>query len=198
MPFGSYQGSLDRGVRAVCRMVKLSGCDCVKIETGPSHLGLVSALADSGVAVIAHIGLRPQSVGVLGGYRFQGRTADEAMEIVALAKKLEKAGAAGLLIEAVPKEVAAAVVANTGIPIIGCGAGDVCHGSVIVTHDAIGLTPKAPKFAPAIANIGQQMEQAFAKYVELIRSGQYPAAEHRYEMPPEQKAEFLKRQQNHT
>jgi 3-methyl-2-oxobutanoate hydroxymethyltransferase len=196
MPFGSYQGSIDRGVRAVSRMVKLSGCDCVKIEAGPSHLGLVSALADAGVAMIAHLGLRPQSVGLLGGYRFQGRTADEAAGIVKLAMKMEKAGAAGLLLEAVPREVAAAVVAATGIPVIGCGAGDPCHGSVIVTHDAIGLTPRPPKFAPAIADLGLQMEQSFAKYVEIIRRGEYPAPEHRYEMPAEEKTKFLQLQQN--
>jgi 3-methyl-2-oxobutanoate hydroxymethyltransferase len=195
MPFGSYQGSLDRGVRAVSRMVKLSGCDCVKIEAGPSHLDLVSTMADSGVAMVAHIGLRPQSVGVLGGYRFQGRTAAEATKIVALAMQLEKAGAAGLLLEAVPREVAAAVVASTGIPVIGCGAGDACNGSVVVTHDAIGMTPRPPKFVPEIAGLGEQMEQSFAKYVQLVRSGEYPAAEHRYEMPADEKAEFLKTQQ---
>ncbi len=191
MPFGSYQGSIDRGVRAVARMVKLSGCDCVKIEAGPSHLGLVTALADSGVAVIAHLGLRPQSIGVLGGYRFQGRTVEEALEIVKLAKGMERAGAAGLLLEAVPREVAAAVMESVGVPVIGCGAGHPCDGSVVVTHDAIGLTARPPKFAPAIADLAKPLEQAFADYVRLIASGRYPEPEHRYEMPAEEKAKFL-------
>jgi 3-methyl-2-oxobutanoate hydroxymethyltransferase len=195
MPFGSYQGSVDRGVRAVSRMVKLSGCDCVKMEAGPDQLGLVSVLAGSGVAVIAHLGLRPQSVGILGGYRFQGRTAAEAMEILKLARQMEQVGAAGLLLEAVPREVAAAVVAATGIPVIGCGAGDPCHGSVIVTQDALGFTPRPPKFVPALADLAKPLQQAFGDYVRLIASGEYPAPEHRYEMAPEEKTKFLHLQQ---
>jgi len=195
MPFGSYHGSIDRGVRAVSRMVKLSGCDCVKIEAGPSHLGLVATLADAGVAVIAHLGLRPQSVGVLGGYRFQGRTADEAIEIVKLAMQMEEAGAAGLLLEAVPREVAIAVVKSTGIPVIGCGAGDPCHGSVIVTHDALGLTPRPPKFVPPLADLAKPLERACADYVRLIASGEYPTPQQRYEMPVEEKSKFLELQQ---
>src|SRR5687767_9439807 len=91
MPFGSYHGSLDRGVRAVCRMVKRTACDMVKIEAAESQLPLVKALADAGVAVVAHLGLRPQAVGLMGGYRYQGRTAQEAGEIVDLALRMDKA-----------------------------------------------------------------------------------------------------------
>src|SRR5687767_2311813 len=109
MPFGSYGSSVGRGVRNVCRMLKLSGCECVKLEVSEGHLSLVSALADVGVAVMAHLGLRPQSVGLMGGYRFQGRTAAEADHIVRLAARMEAAGAAALLLEAVPPEVAEAV-----------------------------------------------------------------------------------------
>lgn len=195
MPFGSYQGSIDRGVRAVARMVKLSGCDCVKIEAGLSHLDLVATLADSGVAVIAHLGLRPQSVGVLGGYRFQGRTAEEALEIVKLATQMEQAGASGVLLEAVPREVAAAVVEATGIPVIGCGAGHPCHGSVVVTQDALGLTARPPKFVPKIADLAKPMTRAFADYIQLIAERQYPEPEHRYEMPADEKAKFAVRRQ---
>jgi len=195
MPFGSYQGSIDRGVRAVTRMVKLSGCDCVKIEAGPSHAGLVGELAAAGVAVFAHLGLRPQSVGVLGGYRFQGRSAEEALEIVRLATQMQAAGAAGLLLEAVPQEVAAAVVAETEIPVIGCGAGHPCHGSVFVTQDGLGLTDRPPRFVPALANLAEPMEQAFAEYIQQVSSGRYPAAEHQYEMPAAERAEFLRRRQ---
>jgi 3-methyl-2-oxobutanoate hydroxymethyltransferase len=195
MPFGSYHGSIDRGIRAASRMVKLSGCDCVKLEAGRSHLGLVSALAEMGVAIIAHLGLRPQSVGVLGGYRFQGRSADEAMQIVDLAKDMEQAGASGLLLEAVPREVAAAVVASTGIPVIGCGAGDPCHGSVIVTQDALALTPRPPKFVPALADLAHPLQQAFSAYVQMVASGEYPGPQHRYEMPADEKTKFLHLQQ---
>jgi 3-methyl-2-oxobutanoate hydroxymethyltransferase len=122
-------------------MLQLSGCDCVKLEVSESHLPLVKALSDAGVAVMAHLGLRPQSVGILGGFRAQGRTAEDARSIVDLAVRMERAGAATILLEAVPSAVAEAVVAETELPVIGCGAGPHCHGHVIVTHDAMGLTP---------------------------------------------------------
>ena len=123
MPFGSYQGSLDRGVRNVCRMVKRTGCDAVKLEAAEGHLRLVRELADAGVAVIAHLGLRPQTVGLIGAYRYQGRTAAEARAIVRLSRQMQQSGAAAVLLEAVPPEVSAEVVRQTEIPILGCGAG---------------------------------------------------------------------------
>lgn len=192
MPFGSYGGSIDRGVRNVCRMLQLSGCDCVKIEVGESHLPLVRALADAGVAVMAHLGLRPQSVGLLGGYRAQGRSAHEAHAIVSLATRMQDAGAATILLEAVPPEVGEAVVRETDVPVIGCGAGPGCHGFVIVTHDALGLTPTPPRFVPKLADLATPTVAAFAQYVRQVQGGMYPAREHDYEMEPEQRARFLR------
>jgi 3-methyl-2-oxobutanoate hydroxymethyltransferase len=191
MPFGSYAGDVRIGVRSVCRMVKLSGCDCVKLEVAAAHAELVRQLADNGVAVMAHIGLRPQSVNLLGGYKFQGRTADEAKKILALAIQMERAGAAALLLEAVPPEVAAVVVKQTSIPVIGCGAGPACHGSVVVTHDAIGLTPQPPRFVPVLGNVAKELKDCFARYVDQVSSAQYPAAEHQYKMPEDEKSKFL-------
>ncbi len=191
MPFGSYQASVAQGVRNVARMVKLTGCDCVKLEVAASHAKLVAALADAGVAVMAHLGLRPQTVGLLGGYRSQGRTAQQARRIVATAKVMQDAGAAALLLETVPPEVSQAVVTATTIPVIGCGAGPACHGSVIVSNDALGLTPAHPKFVPMLQNISEPLKAAFAEYVKRVTSGDYPAAEHQYEMLPEEKAIFL-------
>jgi 3-methyl-2-oxobutanoate hydroxymethyltransferase len=192
MPFGSYAGDTRIGVRSVCRMVKLSGCDCVKLEVAAGHADLVHQLSDNGVAVMAHIGLRPQSVNLLGGYKFQGRTADEARTILALALLMEKSGAAALLLEAVPAEVAADVVKQTSIPVIGCGAGPACHGSVIVTHDGIGLTTQPPRFVPKLGDLGEKLKASFASYVDMVSSGKYPAAEHQYKMPDDEKAKFLK------
>lgn len=192
MPFASYGGSIDRGVRNVSRMLQLSGCDCVKMEVGESHLPLVKALADAGVAVMAHLGLRPQSVGLLGGYRAQGRTADEAKAIVDLAVRMQRAGAATILLEAVPPEVGQAVVAATDVPVIGCGAGPHCHGHVIVTHDAVGLTPNPPRFVPRLADLATPAVAGFANYVRQVRDGMYPSREHEYEMEPQQKARFLR------
>ena len=192
MPFGSYQASTAQGVKNVSRMVKLTGCDCIKLEVALSHRKLVKRLADAGVAVMAHLGLRPQSVGLLGGYRSQGRTAEQAKLIVSSALEMQDAGAAAILLEAVPAEVGAAVVAATSIPVIGCGAGPACHGSVIVTPDGLGLTRTRPRFAPVLQDISRPMTSAFTEYVRRVSSGEYPAAEHQYEMPPEEKAKFLK------
>jgi 3-methyl-2-oxobutanoate hydroxymethyltransferase len=191
MPFSSYGGSLDRGVRNVSRMLQLSGCDCVKLEVSESHLPLVRALADMGVAVMAHLGLRPQSVGLLGGYRAQGRNAADARDIVELAARMQRAGAATILLEAVPPEVAEAVVAATDLPVIGCGAGPHCHGHVVVTHDAVGLTPNPPRFVPKLADLASPAVAAYAQYVRLVREGMYPAPEHEYHMEAEQRLSFL-------
>ena len=131
MPFGSYHASISQAIRNVCRMIKESGCNAVKLEVADGQAALVHALSEAGVAVVAHLGLKPQSVGLLGGYKFQGRTADEAGEIVASSLQMQEAGAAAILLEAVPPEIAKAVVDQTTVPIIGCGAGAsvsrVCH-----------------------------------------------------------------------
>jgi 3-methyl-2-oxobutanoate hydroxymethyltransferase len=190
MPFGSYQESAAQGVRNVCRMVKETGCDAVKLEVGQGQMTLVRRLSDAGVAVIAHLGLRPQAIGLLGSYRFQGRTAAEAEDILALALQMEQAGASAMLLEAVPPEVAAAVVDETNVPVIGCGAGPSCHGYVIVTQDALGLTPSRPRFVPSLGEMAEPLRQSFAAYVDAVSRGTYPAPEHDYVMPPEEKAKF--------
>jgi 3-methyl-2-oxobutanoate hydroxymethyltransferase len=192
MPFGSYHGSLDRGVQSVCKMVKRTGCDAVKIEAAESQFRLISELADAGVAVIAHLGLKPQSVGLLGSYRFQGRTADDAMGIVNSAVEMQDAGAAGILLEAVPPEVSAAVVEAVGVPVIGCGAGSACDSHVFVTHDALGLSERTPRFVPNLGDLAQPMIHHFADYVKMVESGEYPSAEHCYEMPADEKKVFEK------
>ncbi|MFT3786810.1 MAG: 3-methyl-2-oxobutanoate hydroxymethyltransferase [Tepidisphaeraceae bacterium] len=155
MPFGSFAPT-SAGIRNTLRMVKLSGCDCVKIEATRGHIGLVQALADNGVAVFAHLGLTPQSVSLLGGYRAQGKTALEAMNIADLATDFVNAGAVGILLEAVPPQVSQLVVqqvnfaeddatASKFIPVIGCGAGPACHAHVVVSHDLLGLSPRQPR-----------------------------------------------------
>jgi len=192
MPFGSYHGSVARAVRNVFRMVQLSECDCVKVEAAPTQLRAIRKLADAGVAVMAHLGLRPQAVGVMGGYKFQGRTAADAAGIVNLAVRMEKAGAACVLLEAVPAEVSKAVVEAVGVPVIGCGAGPECHGFVVVTHDTVNLTDRPPKFAPRIGDLRGPMVNCFAEYARLVREGRYPEAAHQYEMPAEERAAFAR------
>jgi 3-methyl-2-oxobutanoate hydroxymethyltransferase len=191
MPFGSYQGSLDRGVKNVCRMVKRTNCDAVKLEAAGSQLPLIRELADAGVAVVAHLGLRPQSVGLVGGYRYQGRTAAEAREIVSLAVAMQQSGAAAVLLEAVPPEVSQAVVAATSLPVIGCGAGPACHAHVFVTQDGIGLSQHVPRFVPRLGDLASPMVASFSEYVRQVSGGLYPAAEHCYEMPADERVKFL-------
>lgn len=194
MPFGSYHGSTARGVRNVATMVKLSGCDCVKLEAAESHLKLIRQLADAGVAVMAHLGLRPQSVGILGGYKIAGRTASDAEAIVNLAVSMEQAGAASILLEAVAPEVSEAVVKRTTVPIIGCGAGSPCHGHVVVMQDIAGLSSHPPRFAPVLGDLATPMKQMFSEYVRQVAKGEYPAADHQYEMPADERAKFLRRE----
>jgi 3-methyl-2-oxobutanoate hydroxymethyltransferase len=133
---------------------------------------------------MAHLGLRPQAVAVLGGYKAQGRTDSALDQIVRQTEDYQAAGAVSILLEAVPPEVSEAVVERVDIPVIGCGGGPACDGHVVVMHDILKLSPRQPKFAPQIADIGNAIKQAFGKYKEMIESGKYPAAEHVYSMLP--------------
>lgn len=185
MPFGSVV-STAAGARNVVEMVKLSGCDCVKIETTRGHLGLIQRLADAGVAVFAHLGLMPQSVGVMGGYRAQGKSALEAYAIAELAGDAVNAGAAGILLEAVPPEVSELVMQQLDVPVIGCGAGSACHAHVVVVHDILGLSDFVPKFAPQLGDVATPLINAARKYVKDIETGRYPSKSHTYQMPAEE------------
>lgn len=191
LPFGSYQSAGETAINNACEMVKRSGCDAIKIEVSEYHLGLVNALAQAGVAVVAHLGLRPQAVGMMGGYKFQGRTVDEANHIVKQAQAFAHAGAAAILLEAVPGEVGQKVVDEIDVPVIGCGAGPACHSHVVVLQDLLRQTPRQPKFVPHIELSGDLTETA-ARYVKMIESGAYPAAAHGYAMPEDQRRLFLR------
>ena len=190
MPFGSYQASIEQGVNNVVTMVQKTGCDCVKMEVSEYHLPLVTALTAAGVAIMGHIGLKPQSVNLLGGYKTQGKTVLQAMEIVRQAVELEMAGAVALLVEAVPPAVSAEIVKRTHVPVIGCGAGSACHGCVIVTHDGIGMTDKRPRFVPELGNLADPMRKAFDLYISMVRRGDYPAKAHDYAILPGEVEEF--------
>lgn len=190
MPFGSYQQSVAQGVASVCSMIQRTNCDMVKLEVEEEHLPLVRALSAAGVAVMAHLGLKPQSVGLLGGYKFQGRTAIEAQKILALSLQMQQSGASMILLEAVPPEVSSAVVAAVNVPVIGCGAGPACHGCVMVTHDALGLTSHRPKFVPKLAELAAPYRDAFGRYLEEVRTGLYPGPEHQYSMPASEAAKL--------
>lgn len=190
MPFGSYQQSDAQGVRNVLRMVKETNCDCVKIEAGVFSVSLIERLSDAGVAVVAHLGLRPQAVGLMGGYRYQGRTAKEADQIVRLSQTMVRAGASALLLEAVPPPVSQKVVNVTEVPVIGCGAGPACHAHVVVLQDLLGLTPHRPRFVPVMEK--GSLQDMVRQFVRQVESGAYPDSSHQYEMPPAEQDKFEK------
>ena len=191
LPFGSYQTMGEASIDNAFRMIKQTNCDAVKIEVNEAHLDLVRVLSQAGVAVVAHLGLRPQAIGLMGGYKFQGRTVDEANHIVRQSQAFARAGAAAILLEAVPGEVGQKVVDEVDVPVIGCGAGPACHAHVVVLHDLLRQTPRQPKFVPHLNLVASLLDNA-RQYVNLVESGTYPAAEHCYAMPDDQRRLFLR------
>jgi 3-methyl-2-oxobutanoate hydroxymethyltransferase len=161
-------------------MVRTTSCDAVKLEVVSRQAKLISRLAEAGVAIWAHLGLRPQSAQRLG-YRTQGKTAKSALQIVTDAKRMQDAGAVAILLEAVPPEVAEAVVQATSVPVVGCGAGPACTAHVVVLQDLLGLTPHQPKFVP-VMDRSLSLQDAITEYVRQIETRRYPAAEHLYSM----------------
>lgn len=185
MAFGSYHGSMDSAVDAVAGTIRGTACDAVKLEVAPSHVSLVRRLADMGVGVWAHLGLRPQAAQV-SGYRAQGRTAEEALDIIRSARGFAEAGAVAILLEAVPAEVGKAVVEAVEVPVIGCGAGPGPMAHVVVIQDLLGQSGVHPRFVPSIAGDvpDLSLRQAVRRWAEMVRHAEYPAAEHCYDMPP--------------
>ncbi len=192
MPFGSYQCGDDEAVRHAARFLTDGGADVVKLEVGRSLAPLVARLSEAGVPVVAHIGSRPQQVRLRGGYGAVGKSQAQSDELVETAKVMVESGAAMLLVEAVPAEVSARVVAAVDqasgqgqrVPVVGCGAGPACHGHVVVAHDLLGLTDWQPPFVKPAAGIGKQISEAAAGWVALVGSGRYLQEGHPYRMEP--------------
>jgi 3-methyl-2-oxobutanoate hydroxymethyltransferase len=191
MPFGSFQVSNDDTVAHAIRFVKEAGVDTVKVEGAGSRLRRVAALLDAGISVMGHIGLTPQSVSQLGGYKAQGRTALKAQQLLDDALALEAAGCFALVLEAMPEPVAGAITRALAIPTIGIGAGAQCDGQVLVWHDMLGLTSgHVPKFVKQYADIGRDTLKALETYVADVRAGRFPEAQHTYAMPEDQRELF--------
>lgn len=183
MPFTAMAGGDDAVLETARRFRDEAGCDAIKLEVESQHAALVGRLHAAGFVTIAHLGLRPQSVITPDGYRAQAREPDAIAALVADCRAMVAAGAALLLLEAVPAEASAAVVAAVDVPVIGCGAGPACHGHVVVTHDMLGIgTIRPPKFVPVLADIGPRVEQAMRRWREDIATRAYPAPEHVYPM----------------
>jgi 3-methyl-2-oxobutanoate hydroxymethyltransferase len=191
MPFGSYQVSDEEAVRSAIRFVKEGGADVVKLEGAGRMLPRVRAIVESGIPVMGHIGLTPQSVTALGGYKAQGRTAAKARRLVAEAAALAEVGCFSIVLEAVPNPVAARITASLAIPTIGIGAGPDCDGQVLVYHDLLGLTEgHTARFVKRYADLATVIREALAAFVADVRSGAYPEERHSYGMPAEELAAF--------
>lgn len=191
MPFGSYQVSDADAVRNAVRFIKEGSADTVKLEGAGRMLPRVRAIVESGIPVMGHIGLTPQSVTALGGYKAQGRTAAKARRLVEDALALQEAGCYSLVLEAVPTPVAARITAALTIPTIGIGAGPHCDGQVLVYHDLLGLTEgHTARFVKRYADLATVIREALAAYVADVRSGAYPEERHTYGMPEDELAAF--------
>lgn len=179
MPFGSYQISKEEAIRNAGRFMKEAGCDAVKLEGGDEVLDITKAIVDAGIPVLGHLGLTPQTISKLGGYKVQGKDADAAQKILDQALKLEAAGCFAMVLECVPKEVAALITERLKIPTISCGAGPACDGQVLVTNDMIGLFDRfVPKFVKQYVKVSGFMLDAFKKYREEVENGAFPGPEH--------------------
>jgi 3-methyl-2-oxobutanoate hydroxymethyltransferase len=192
MPFGSFQISDEEAVRNAVRFVKEAGADAVKVEGAGPTVSRALALSGAGIAVMAHIGLTPQSATMLGGFRAQGRTAAKARQLLEDARMLEEAGCFALVLEAVPAPVAARITDELTIPTIGIGSGRGCDGQVLVYHDLLGLYQgKAPRFVKRYAELAAEIQDALERFSADVREGSFPADEHTYSIPDDELAEFL-------
>jgi 3-methyl-2-oxobutanoate hydroxymethyltransferase len=189
MPFGSYQVSDTEAVRNAIRFVKEAGSDAVKLEGAGPACDRVRAIVGAGIPVMGHLGLTPQSATMLGGFRAQGRTAQEAQRLLDDAHALEEAGCFALVLEAVPAPVAERVTAAVGIPTIGIGSGRGCDGQVLVLHDLLGLYEgHAARFVKRYAEIGAAIQDALERYAADVRDGSFPGDEHTYSIPEDELA----------
>lgn len=179
MPFGTYQVSPEEAVANAVRMMKEGGCDTVKLEGGTEMAGIVKRLVDAGIPVMGHIGLTPQTVSKLGGFKVQGKGEAAAKALLDDALAMEAAGAWSLIIEAVPENVAKLITEKLSIPTIGIGGGRYCDGQVLVFHDMFGLFEKfLPKFVKQYALLGDQILEGLAAYKEDVRKGRFPEEQH--------------------
>jgi 3-methyl-2-oxobutanoate hydroxymethyltransferase len=177
MPFLSYQVSLEEGVRNAGRLVKEGGAHAVKLE-GP-HLDLVHRLVEIGIPVMAHVGLTPQSVHAMGGYKVQGR-GEAAQRVAEQAEQLEKAGAFSIVLEAMPAELAGEITRALQIPTIGIGAGPGTDAQVLVSPDLLGLSERVPRFARAYVDLRGEIAKAATAFAADVAAGTFPDEEHSY------------------
>jgi 3-methyl-2-oxobutanoate hydroxymethyltransferase len=193
MPFLSYQVSDEEAVRNAGRFLQEGGMEAVKLEGGRERLTAVKAVVGAGIPVMGHLGLTPQSVHMLGGFRPQARTAEAARRLLEDALALEEAGCFSIVLESIPARLAALVSRRLSIPTIGIGAGAGCDGQVLVTHDLLGMFDRfTPRFVRQYADLHGEMVKAFRAYKSDVESRRFPADEHTVDMPDEEWDELLR------
>ena len=182
MPFLSYQVSAEEARRNAGRFVKEGGAAAVKLEGGREVSATVASIVAMGIPVLGHVGLTPQSVHAMGGYRVQGREEERAQEILDGARALEDAGVFGVVLEGMPRALAARITAALEVPTIGIGAGPSCDGQVLVLHDLLGLyAGRSPRFAKRYADLGAEAGRAVRTYCAEVRGGQFPDEDHSFD-----------------
>lgn len=182
MPFGSYEESPAVAFRNCARVMKETDCGAVKIEGGRRMAETIRYLVERGIPVMSHIGLTPQSVNVIGGFKAQGRTRDEWAAIEEDARQVAEAGAFAIVLEAITEPLAARITASVPIPTIGIGASAACDGQILVMEDMLGLSPKVPRFVKKFGKVGEVIEGAIRAYSQDVRSRAFPTPDHTYEM----------------
>lgn len=191
MPYGSFHTGDNKAVRNALKLMKDGGAEAIKLEGGRNRVGLVKRLVDEEIPVMAHVGLTPQSVHKLGGYRVQGKTAETAQIMIEDAKMLEEAGAFAIVLELVPREIAEIITRELTISTVGIGAGTFCDIQVLVLHDLIGFTfGRQPRFVRQYANVSQVITDAITNWTSDVKSGNYPSEAESYGMPEEAKKEM--------
>ncbi len=191
MPFMSYQSSVEKAVENSGRFLKEAGCDAIKLEGGARVAPQIQAIVDSGILVIGHIGLTPQSSGQLGGHKAQGRTIESARALIEDALAIVDAGIHMLLLEAVPPEVGGLITELLPIPVLGIGAGGQTDGQLLIVSDVIGqFQAFTPKFVKKYCNVAQVVTDGLTEYVAEVKNGSFPAEEHGYRMLKSEAPEF--------
>ncbi|HET6930844.1 MAG TPA: 3-methyl-2-oxobutanoate hydroxymethyltransferase [Candidatus Acidoferrum sp.] len=184
MPFGTYQGDVNEALKNAVRFVKEAGAEAVKVEGGERRLEVIARLTEAEIPVMGHVGLTPQSVHAMGGYRVQGKTERAAEQLLRDARAVEAAGAFSIVLEGIPRELAAEITKSVRIPTIGIGAGPDCDGQILVLHDLLGLTfQEPPKFARRYANVGEVISQAVREYCADVQGGNFPSDAESYHAP---------------
>jgi 3-methyl-2-oxobutanoate hydroxymethyltransferase len=194
MPFGSYESSNEQAIENAQRFVKEAGCDAVKLERGGASVDRARAIARSGIPVMGHVGLTPQTATALGGFKTQGRTAEAAAKLCEDALALQAVGCFAIVFEAIPSAVTEALMPRLEIPVIGIGAGPATDGQVLVLHDLLGVYEgHKPKFVKRYANVRKETLKGLRAYADEVRTRRFPDEdEHTYSIPPEELEEFAR------